>query len=115
MPGVEGRARLLTLRVLRGDEGLDEGIGALGVERQSVAQRGQLGTLLHKGLLQAVPSSVEVLLHRAGRTESIDFQVSSGLNVRVLVYPYASVPKLHFKEQRRETSHDKILRTSHTE
>lgn len=61
---MEGRARLLTLRVLRGDEGLDESVGALRVEGQSVAQGGQLGALLHESLLQAVSSGVEVLLHR---------------------------------------------------
>lgn len=65
----------LTLGVLRGDKGLDESVGALGVERQGVAQGGQLRALLHKGLLQAVSSSVEVLLRRAGTAESIWLRV----------------------------------------
>lgn len=67
----------LTLGVLRGDKGLDESVGALGVEGQGVAQRGQLGALLHEGLLQTVSSGVEVLLQRAGTAKSILFQVRS--------------------------------------
>lgn len=69
-----GRGPTLTLGVLRGDEGLDESVGALGVEGEGVAQGGQLGALLHKGLLQPVPSSVEVLLQPAGTERSIGFQ-----------------------------------------
>lgn len=75
LPGDRGRAAPLTLGVLRGDKGLDESVGALGVEGQGVAQRGQLGALLHKGLLQTVSSGVEVLLQRAGTAKSILFQV----------------------------------------
>ena len=51
--------------MLRGDKGLDESVGALGVEGKGVAERGQLGALLHVGLLQAVPARVEVLLREA--------------------------------------------------
>lgn len=53
-----------TLRMLRGDEGLDERVGGLRVERQGVAQRRQLGALLQEGLLQAAAAGVEVLLQR---------------------------------------------------
>ena len=52
----------ITLGVLRGDESLDERIGALGVERQGVTQRRQLRTLLDERLLQPVSSRVEILL-----------------------------------------------------
>ena len=48
--------------VLCGDESLDESIGALGVEREGVTQRSQLGAFLDKCLLQPVSSCVEVLL-----------------------------------------------------
>lgn len=99
LPGDRGRAATLTLGVLRGDKGLDESVSALGVERQGVAQGGQLGTLLHKGLLQTVSSSVEVLLQRAGTAKSIQFQVSLGLTRRLLS---VKVSTLHFNEQGRE-------------
>lgn len=53
---------VITLGVLRGNKRLDEGIGALGVQREGVTQRSQLGTFLDKRLLQAISSGVEVLL-----------------------------------------------------
>lgn len=53
-----------TLRMLRGHEGLDERVRRLSVERQSVAQRRQLGALFQERLLQAVAARVEVLLQR---------------------------------------------------
>ena len=53
---------IMHLGVLRGDKGLDESVGALGVEGEGVTQRGQLRTFLHKRLLQPVSSGVEVLL-----------------------------------------------------
>lgn len=52
----------ITLRVLCGNKGLDESVGALGVERQGVTQRSQFRTFLNKGLLQAVSSCMEILL-----------------------------------------------------
>lgn len=52
----------LTLRVLRGHEGLDKRVGGLRVEREGVAQRRQLGAALQKRLLQPVASGMEVLL-----------------------------------------------------
>lgn len=54
----------LTLGVLRGDEGLDERVGGLRVERQSVAEGGQLSALLQEGLLQAVSTRVKILLRQ---------------------------------------------------
>lgn len=48
--------------MLCGDKGLDERISALRVKRQGVMQRGQLWALLYEALLQAVPSSMKVLL-----------------------------------------------------
>ena len=46
---------------LSGDERFDERIGGLSIERQSVAQRLQLGRLLKEGLLETAAASVEVL------------------------------------------------------
>lgn len=54
----------LTLGVLGGNKRLDEGIGALGVQREGVTQRSQLRTFLHKRLLQPISSCMEVLLGR---------------------------------------------------
>lgn len=54
----------LTLGVLRANKRLDEGICALGVQREGVTQRSQLGTFLDKRLLQPISSRVEVLLGR---------------------------------------------------
>lgn len=54
----------VTLSVLRGDEGLDERVRGLRVERQGVAQRRQFGALLQKRLLQPVAARVEILLNR---------------------------------------------------
>lgn len=59
-----------TLSTLRGHEGLDERVGRLRVERQSVAQRRQLGALLQERLLQPVAASVEVLLQKKEVKES---------------------------------------------
>lgn len=53
----------ITLGVLCGDKGLDESIGALGVEGEGVTQGRQFRTLLDKRLFQPVSSSVEVLLN----------------------------------------------------
>lgn len=58
------------MSTLRGHEGLDERVGRLCVERQSVAQRRQLGALLQEGLLQPVASGVEVLLQNKEVKES---------------------------------------------
>lgn len=48
--------------MLRGHEGLDERVRRLRVERQSVAQRRQLGALLQECLLQPIAACMEVLL-----------------------------------------------------
>lgn len=67
-PGVNLRVQILnsvsfiTLGVLGGNKRLDEGIGALGVQREGVTQRGQLGTFLDERLLQPISTCVEVLL-----------------------------------------------------
>lgn len=53
---------LITLGVLRGNKRLDESVGALRVEGERVAQRGQFRAFLDKCLLQSVASSMEVLL-----------------------------------------------------
>jgi len=47
---------------LRLNEGLYERVGGLRVERQSVSQRLQLGTLVEESLLEAAAAGVEVLL-----------------------------------------------------
>lgn len=52
----------ITLGVLCGDKGLDESIGALGVEGEGVTQRGQFRTFLDERLLQPISSRVEILL-----------------------------------------------------
>lgn len=53
---------MITLGVLCGDKCLDQSISALGVEGESVTQRGQFRTFLNKRLLQPVSSCMEVLL-----------------------------------------------------
>ena len=57
----------LTLCGLSADEGLDESIGGLRVERQGIAKGQELGTLVQEGLLKATAPSVEVLLDRVQR------------------------------------------------
>ena len=51
-----------TLAGLRGDKVLDEGVGGLGVQGESVLQRLQLLRLVHVRHLQSVAARVEVLL-----------------------------------------------------
>lgn len=53
----------ITLGVLRLDKGLNEFIGSLGVKRQGVVQRQQVGTLLQESLLQSHTASMEILLY----------------------------------------------------
>lgn len=53
-----------TLCVLSCDKGLDECVGGLSVEGQSVTEGRQLGTFLQERLLQTVSSSVEILLRK---------------------------------------------------
>lgn len=50
--------------MLGGHKRLNECVSCLSVEGQSVAEGGQLRTLLQEGLLQPVASCMEVLLQR---------------------------------------------------
>lgn len=58
---------LITLGVLRGNKRLDESVGALRVEGERIAQRGQFRAFLDKRLLQSVSSRMEVLLEEENK------------------------------------------------
>ena len=71
---------ILTLLVLRLHESLDEHVGGLGVQREGVAQRLQLGALLQKVALEAVARPVEVLLWMCETTLVVRWGGGSNIN-----------------------------------
>lgn len=60
-----------TLSMLGGDEGLDECVGGLCIKWESVAEWRELGAFFQEGFLQAVSSSMEILLRRGKDTWSL--------------------------------------------
>lgn len=84
--------------MLGGNKRLDEGIGALGVQREGVAQRGQLRTFLNKRLLQPIASCVEVLLGRKQANNvkrSITAQPNRRASVLVFTHLNRLQPRVH--------------------
>lgn len=84
----------ITLGVLGGNKRLDEGIGALGVQREGVTQRSQLRTFLNKRLLQPISSCMEVLLRRK---QANKVKKSPNRHASVLVFTHLNrlQPRIH--------------------